>query len=105
MEQVSKESVNYRPATGNHKCGNCVMFHQNGTCDLVMGKISPEDTCDRWEAKVQKSEDLEMLSLRLLSMKLEYNNALTKSQIMKNAGDPVNANKLDCRAWELRRDA
>jgi hypothetical protein len=48
---VSKESVNYRPAEGKRHCGNCVMFHPGGTCDLVMGHIRPEDTCDRWEAK------------------------------------------------------
>jgi SPP1 gp7 family putative phage head morphogenesis protein len=48
---LSKDSVNYRHATGNRKCGNCVMFHPGGTCDLVMGHIKPGDTCDRWEAK------------------------------------------------------
>lgn len=47
---VSKETVNYRAATGSRSCGNCIMFH-SGMCDLVKGKISPEDTCDRWEAK------------------------------------------------------
>ena len=60
---VSKEAVNYRKATGKHNCGNCVMFHRDsapshtdihlysGKCDLVIGSINAEDTCDRWEAK------------------------------------------------------
>lgn len=48
---VSKKSVNYRPAPGIRDCGNCVMFHENGTCDLVKGDIRPRDYCDRWEAK------------------------------------------------------
>ncbi len=48
---VSKEAVDYRLARGKRHCGNCVMFHANGTCDLVKGLISPEDVCDKWEAK------------------------------------------------------
>ena len=60
---VTKESVNYRPATGKQRCGNCVMFHRDkappqtdiylysGRCDLVKGFINAEDTCDKWEAK------------------------------------------------------
>jgi hypothetical protein len=75
MEQVSKEVVNYRPADTERHCGNCVMFHSLfrirdsqydigniGTCDLVMGAIMNEDTCDRWEAKAKKSEQTPALS-------------------------------------------
>jgi hypothetical protein len=62
MEKVSKESVNYRPAdTISRSCGTCVMFH-HGICDLVLGKISSSDTCDRWEAKVEKSEQTPVVS-------------------------------------------
>lgn len=50
-EMVSKESVDYRPGTFARNCGNCVMFHQDGTCDLVKGKILPGDVCDKWEAR------------------------------------------------------
>lgn len=45
--KVSKESVNYRPASGKQRCGNCVMFRP-GSCTLVEGKIEAGDTCDRW---------------------------------------------------------
>jgi len=48
---ASKESVDYRPGTTARHCGNCVMFHQDGTCDLVKGRILPGDVCDKWEAK------------------------------------------------------
>ena len=48
---LSKVAVGYRPASGVHHCGNCVMFHA-GTqaCDLVKGRIEASDVCDRWEA-------------------------------------------------------
>ena len=57
---VSKESVHYREGTPEQHCGNCVMFHSLfripdqrydiGICDLVLGAIMNEDTCDEWEA-------------------------------------------------------
>ena len=68
MEQVSKEVVNYRPADTERHCGNCVMFHSvsavhlTGRCDLVLGQIYFDDTCDRWEAKADKSERTPALS-------------------------------------------
>lgn len=52
--KVSKDSVNYRPATNSKRCGNCVMFDdkQNiGRCTLVEGLIRRDDTCDKWQAK------------------------------------------------------
>lgn len=104
MQQVSKESVNYRAATGDHRCGNCVMFHSNGTCDLVMGNISAHDTCDRWEAKVNKQEDLQMLALKLPSMRLKYIELLDKAELMERA-DPQNANLLNAEAWNIKKDA
>lgn len=53
---LSKESVNYRPAENPARsCGTCVMFH-SGKCDLVLGEIKSADTCDRWEAKTEKSQ-------------------------------------------------
>jgi hypothetical protein len=48
MAKVSKSSVNYRPATGAERCGNCSMF-RDGSCTLVEGEIRPSDYCDRWE--------------------------------------------------------
>lgn len=47
---VSKETVNYRPADGWRSCMTCIMYH-HGRCDLVTGRIYPEDVCDRWERK------------------------------------------------------
>ena len=53
MEKVSKQVVNYREADGKRRCGNCGMFHRvrgsyQGKCDLVLGSIHPDDTCDEW---------------------------------------------------------
>ena len=50
-EKVSKDSVNYRPATNNKRCGNCSMFSENGRCTLVEGLIRSSDTCDKWVEK------------------------------------------------------
>jgi len=48
--KVSQWSADYRVATGDHRCGNCVMFH-DGTCDLVAGEIAPEGVCKYWEPR------------------------------------------------------
>lgn len=53
--KVSKESANYRQATGKQRCGNCSMIRPNPpdfesySCTLVEGLIRPGDTCDEWE--------------------------------------------------------
>lgn len=58
--KVSKASVDYRDATGEHHCGNCAMFHPaTQSCDLVAGQIEAAEVCDRWtpadmEARVRK---------------------------------------------------
>jgi hypothetical protein len=72
MDKVTKQSVNYRPADTFRHCGNCVMFnslfrirdeqYDLGTCDLVLGAIQAADVCDRWEAKMEKSEQTPELS-------------------------------------------
>jgi hypothetical protein len=49
-EKVSKKSVNYRPKSGKQHCGNCVMYHHSGTCDLVKGEIHADYVCDKWQA-------------------------------------------------------
>jgi mutator protein MutT len=52
--KVSKASVNYRPASGPHRCGTCTMFRpaeprgDDGRCTLVEGPVDADDTCDRW---------------------------------------------------------
>src|SRR5215472_2792327 len=48
---LTKAEVNYRMGDADQHCGNCVMFHGNGTCDLVEGVITPGSVCDRWEAR------------------------------------------------------
>jgi hypothetical protein len=58
MAKVSKDSVNYRPATNSKRCGNCSMFIERqyadysdkGRCTLVEGLIRIRDTCDKWVA-------------------------------------------------------
>ena len=57
MAKVSKDSVNYRPATNSKRCGTCGMYRDNkhkrndiGRCTLVEGLIRLRDTCDKWEA-------------------------------------------------------
>jgi hypothetical protein len=62
VKKVSKDSVHYRLAGDpSRRCGTCVMFH-SGTCDLVKGSIAPGDTCDRWEARVEKSAETPRVS-------------------------------------------
>lgn len=47
--KLSKAVVAYRRSVTGIRCGTCVMFHGNGTCDLVAGPVSPDGVCDRWE--------------------------------------------------------
>lgn len=51
--RVSKASVAYRPS-GNpaRSCATCVMYHRDGTCDLVAGQISPAAVCNKWEERL-----------------------------------------------------
>lgn len=48
---ISKQSADYRAATGQKRCGNCSMYRTGGKCTLVRGLIKPSDTCKYWEAK------------------------------------------------------
>jgi len=51
--KLAKASVRYRlSAAGSpRKCGRCVMFRRPASCTLVAGRIRPQDTCDRFEAR------------------------------------------------------
>jgi hypothetical protein len=50
--KCSKQSVAYRVAKSERRCGTCSMFRPNSeSCSLVKGYIHEDDTCDRWEAK------------------------------------------------------
>lgn len=52
-----KSEVNYRPANSTTKrCGTCEHFvefvhGETGRCKIVLGRIHPDDVCDRYEAK------------------------------------------------------
>lgn len=100
MVKVSKESVNYREGSSRQHCGNCVMYRDR-RCDLVNGVISPDDVCDRWEAIVSKSEDLEMDQVRLSKMADQYNWMSIKMNEMLPV-DPVTANKYAATIWAIK---
>lgn len=103
MQQVSKQSVNYRNGTDKKHCGNCVMYHDH-KCDLVEGEISPYEVCDRWEAKTVKSEDLEMVVIELRKMSANMNDLLIKADELAGIDDKL-SNELNVLAWEIRRNA
>lgn len=49
--QITKFTAKYRRPEGEPgRCGNCVMFNRDGTCDLVIGRIRREDVCDYFES-------------------------------------------------------
>jgi hypothetical protein len=51
-DKVSKKSVSYRPAAGDHRCGNCSMYHHGiHKCGLVKGDIYTQYVCNKWEAQ------------------------------------------------------
>lgn len=46
----AQSEVAYGPAySPAERCGNCVHFDGQGTCELVEGTISPEGVCDLFE--------------------------------------------------------
>ena len=63
MGKVTKSSVNYRHGSSEKHCGNCTMIRlmppdfETHKCTLVKGIINPDDVCDEWEAKVEKSAE------------------------------------------------
>lgn len=55
---LTKAQVNYRQATSQHDCGNCVFFDSDDhTCSLVEGDISATWTCDRWESEEHEASE------------------------------------------------
>lgn len=48
----TKAEANYRQADGEQKCGNCSHYAKS-KCDIVSGNISPNFTCDHYEAKAE----------------------------------------------------
>ena len=98
MMVLSKDSVNYRPATGSRHCGNCVMFH-DGSCDLVGGEIQADDVCDRWEGKMGKP-DPEMDLVKLGKLAAHYNWLAIKADELRPV-DPKNADKYSAQCWAI----
>lgn len=58
MAKLSKGAAYYRVAENPaESCGTCKFFqkrasYDNGTCELVVGVIEPEDTCDLWVGRM-----------------------------------------------------
>jgi hypothetical protein len=52
MIKVSKESVDYRPASFSHakRCETCSMYNEH-ECTLVQGFIRGSWVCNRWKDK------------------------------------------------------
>jgi hypothetical protein len=110
MEQVSKESVHYRAATGRQRCGNCVMFRlyppdfESGACTLVKGLIEEDAVCDRWEAKMEKTSRQAAVELGL--MRGSYFALLDRIELCKRIGSREDAVMgLSTQAWKIRREA
>jgi hypothetical protein len=56
-KKISKAQAHYRLGTKHRRCGLCSMYvkgktvHDDGTCTLVEGSISPQGTCCYFERK------------------------------------------------------
>lgn len=63
--KVTKESVDYRRSESSERCGNCAMFDAGtGSCDVVLGRIDPQDVCQRWlPGNSEKSAETPRLSV------------------------------------------
>lgn len=50
MKMLDKPEVLYRRAHADGpRCATCAMFHARKlACDLVKGRIRPDDVCTRW---------------------------------------------------------
>jgi len=81
------------------------MFHPaDHTCDLVKGNIQSNEVCDRWEAKVNKSEDLELLAMQLTKMRGNLIDYVDKTEMFIRV-DPATAHQYSAMAWDIRRKA
>jgi len=50
-EKVSKETVKYSGGHKNSKCGLCIYFNKNETCDKVKGKVLANMWCTLFKKK------------------------------------------------------
>lgn len=50
LKKTTRKKVNFRKATGNKSCGNCIMRHGN-KCDILLGTVEKIDLCDKWAKK------------------------------------------------------
>ena len=39
------------PAKGPHHCSQCVHYYGHGMCEIVKGKVEPQDWCKKFESK------------------------------------------------------
>lgn len=49
IDKSDKPQANYRESSGQN-CGNCSFMHDDGSCALVQGTVTPEMVCDFWTA-------------------------------------------------------
>ena len=48
---LSKDDVNYRQ---HEKCNTCNYFYPPNSCEAVVGNVSPDAVCNKWEIKPKK---------------------------------------------------
>ena len=44
--RATKSAVNYRHGSITRRCGICTFMLMDGTCQVVQGKVKPNDVCD-----------------------------------------------------------
>ena len=52
----SKQEVNYRRGSPKERCALCSHFNQQGSCELVAGRINADDVCDLFDPKAPPQE-------------------------------------------------
>lgn len=55
MVKLSKSEVGFEhPAQGKQACAGCSHFEAPLHCQIVAGRIMPDDWCKEWKAKTQE---------------------------------------------------
>jgi hypothetical protein len=59
QKPFNQSEVNYRKATAERQCGNCVFFEsKTNTCEIVTGNIESDYVCDEHTYKDETYKDL-----------------------------------------------